>query len=88
MKKGISSMAAVLVVAFMLGALIGISSPAEVQAGPGPPCSLDQCFEFTGPIGSGGCSAPCYAPYKLWSGENYLGCCGTLLQSGCWCVCC
>lgn len=88
MKNIISSMAAVLIVAFMLGAFIGMNSPTEVQAREAPPCFFSQCVEFTGPIGPEGCSAPCYRPYNLYGMENILGCCGPILQSGCWCVCC
>lgn len=82
MKKSISSMSALLVISFLLGAFIGITPPTEVQAGPGPPCSTEQCFEFTGGCGAGGCGS-CQRPYRITEGTKFNGCCGTVLESGC-----
>ena len=87
MKKTISSMSALLLISFLLGAFIGISPPTEALADGPPPCSIEQCFEFTGACGAGGCGS-CQRPYRITLLTRYDGCCGTVLESGCKsCVC-
>ena len=81
MRKNILKMATVLVVAFALGALVGVSTPTEVIAADDPcPClGLNQCWKWIPG------DAQCPVGYQQkWSMTDICGeCCGILLQQCC-----
>ncbi len=82
MRTLILKLVGILVVAFALGTAVGVLSPTEVEAGPN--CLLlQQCFEYTGGCGTGGCGS-CQRPYRITNKTDFSSCCGTVLQSGCW----
>lgn len=86
MRTLILKVAGILVVAFALGTAVGVLSPTEVDAGPGPPgpnCTFIQQCTILGACGASGCGS-CERPYTTWSDTDDIGgCCGTIVSSGC-----
>ncbi len=84
MKKNISKMAGVLVLALTLGLLVGMTYPTKVQAGPSPcPLRLNYCFAYAGGCGGGACG-DCERPYQITTRTRENGsCCGTVVVTGC-----
>lgn len=79
MKKNILKMATILIVAFAIGAFVGISAPTEVLADDCGACGEGLCIKILPP--GGGCEI---FRMQEWthSSQNCV-CCGTLIRTCC-----
>lgn len=79
MRKNILKMATILVVAFAIGAFVGISSPTEVLAADCECIGFQVCYQWI----PGDANCPVGYQQK-WSMSDDCGkCCGILLQQCC-----
>lgn len=82
MRKFVQQMTVVLILAFALGAIVGISSPTEVLAEDDLCIGLMACYS-TGAPGTGGCAWN-EVPWAWHTMTRFSGkCCGDVTSSGC-----
>lgn len=84
MRKFVKQMTVVLILAFALGAIVGISSPTEVLAADCECGGIHQCYKWY-PPGTQGCGVG-QQRWEIWSMTKITPCntcCGTLVDTGC-----